>query len=205
MLQPISLYGWISWNLLRSPPLNHIYSYSLCVAGNICITLEMAPGVNPTPRNRKLAEFRTLLRSPPLNYKNLCSLRYKQYLQYIRYGLTPGTTAPQKWEIGWRSWNLLRSPPLNHIYSCSLCYKQYMQYIRYGPLGHPPPPPLEMGNWLNLSKAVEMPTPKPYSLVPYVKVLGTSDGMQIMVICSSVGPNWLNKYCILYRVFSHFL
>jgi hypothetical protein len=114
--------GWISRTLLRSPPLNHIpgnYILAPCVTGNICNTLDMAPGVNPS--------------------------------------LDP---SPQKWESGWISRKLLRSPPLSYIYSCSLCYRQYIEYIRYCPRGQPFSP--EMGNWLNISKTVEIPTPKPY-------------------------------------------
>jgi hypothetical protein len=43
-----------------------------------------------------------------------------------------------------------------------------MQYIKYYPWGRPHPP--EKGNWVNISKTIEIPTPKPYNyiLVPCV-------------------------------------
>jgi hypothetical protein len=71
-----------------------------------------------------------------------------------------GQPYPPEMGNSWISWKLLRSPPLNHIYSCSLWYRQYMQYIRYGPWGSTSP--LRNGKLLNVSKTIEIPTPKPY-------------------------------------------
>jgi hypothetical protein len=38
-------------------PYNYIHVPYMYVIGNVCNTLDMAPGVNPNPRNWKLAEY----------------------------------------------------------------------------------------------------------------------------------------------------
>jgi hypothetical protein len=115
----------------------------------------------PPPRNGKLAEYLEIYWDPhhwtiyivPCVTGNICNT----------LDMAPEVNLiPQKWELGWISRKLLRSPPLNHIYSCSMCYR-HMQYIRYGPWGQPHPP--EMGNWLNISKIIEILTPKPYTFL----------------------------------------
>jgi hypothetical protein len=52
-----------------------------------------------------------------------------------------------------------------------------MHYIRYGPWGQPHPLAIGIGNWLNISKSIEIPTPKPCILVPCVtiKICNTLD------------------------------
>jgi hypothetical protein len=81
------------------------------------------------------------------------SLCYRQYMQYVRYGPL-GQPSPETGNC-WISKKLLRSP-LKLIYSCSLCYRQICNTLDMVPV----PPP--HGKLLNISKTIEIPTPKAY-------------------------------------------
>ena len=78
--------GWISRKLMRSPHLT-IYIHVPYVIGNVCNTLDMAPGVNPIPPKMRNCQISwNLLRSLPSNHIYSCSMCYRQDIQFIKYG-----------------------------------------------------------------------------------------------------------------------
>jgi hypothetical protein len=68
---------------------HEIFRNILSITGNIYNTLDMAPGVNPTPppETRNCWISQKLLRSPPLNHINSCSLIVLQAIYATIYAI----------------------------------------------------------------------------------------------------------------------
>jgi hypothetical protein len=108
----------ISWKPLRSPPLNHIYSCSLCKGASNGMSV-MTPGVIPTPRKEKLLNILKTVEIPTPKPYMFLFLVLRGIQWYV--GHDPwGEPHPPGKGNSWISWKPLKSPPLNPIYSCSL-------------------------------------------------------------------------------------